>query len=169
MKLALSFALAFTPLLAHADDGSCAVNAAKLTAAFKAAVTTFLQNDLNFAWDPATLKVTCGTKVGNNSQALAGCSVAFSAKDGTAFFLYDDEPASWTDTNGNTWTYPSSSTSVSINDLARSRPSDDEGNFTGPAVCEAEIYNPPYVQNKKTGVILPLRASDGIPAITYLE
>ncbi len=144
---------------AHADDNlECPFNAAKFVPTFKATVVDYLNQNLKFAWNASSLKINCGKGVGDLDIAEEGCTVTFSAKDGTAFFLRDDTQFV-TDQWGNTQEVPTSSNSMSVILIAREQATNDEGNYVGPVTCQA-LINAPGVVNKKTGVELSLYGED---------
>jgi hypothetical protein len=148
---------------AHAAD--CVFNAVKSNAALRAAVMEFLQPNLSFAWDPATVKVSCARNFGNNPSAVAGCNVSFQAKDGTPFYLHDNVQKSGQDRYGNDTFMDSSDTTMSLVTLERTQATNDEGNYVGPVSCVADTILP-YIINRKTGVILPLKMTD-FPEVNY--
>jgi hypothetical protein len=160
----LFFALALL-LTTHAQAASCPFNAAKSNAALRAAVVEFLQPNLSFAWDPASVKVSCARNFGNNPSAVAGCNVTFSAKDGTAFYLHDDVQTLGKDRYGNDVFMDSSDTTMSLVTIERTQATNDEGNYEGPVTCVADTILP-YIINRKTGVILRLKMTD-FPVVKY--
>ena len=160
MTSSYASAQATTPV----DNLMCKYNSAKFLPALKASVVSFLTSNIKFAWDPASIKISCAKQAESFIDERT-CAVIFQAKDKTVFFLRDRAQC-FTDQWGHSHCSDTSNWTLSNISLLKQQKTDEEGNFTGPVTCKATIYGAEIV-NKKTSVILP--TNKDFPEVSYQQ
>ena len=153
MKLLLATILLLPASAAFADPPpfDCGYNGAKFLPLFTKSVNQFLASEVKFAWNKKSLKINCGSGVSDDVSATYGCTVTFTANDGTPFALVDDI-TNGVDDNGCDNGLGSATNAVSVYSIMRSQATNSEGNYVGPITCTPNIAGTVDIVNQKTSV-----------------
>lgn len=163
MKISFAFALLLLAPVAQADPlEACKLDATTFHPKFKAALVSFLNENLPFAWNPASLTISCQSGFGDNN---AVCPVTFKAKDGTPFLVHDDVQFTCEGHEHPRCDSSGSSDGISVFALG-SQATDAEGNYTGPITCSITDLAV-VIDNQKTNNQIQLKTTDGLADLSW--